>query len=218
MRDRDGQKEFNSGRRKERLEPEGRIDGVHSSNGGFGPISRFISKISKAPDSTGISVRSNEKPVLDKTRLEPIDETSPKMRMAGPEAEKQEVSNICKDIELLRDIDVSKVNDLAWKEITEFINTSMDYSEKEIEIYSRKRENAYDPNDSRMPQFDNVDRPIHYAAGSIECIDAIEAQLSAEEFRGYLKGNIIKYLWREKHKGGVESLKKAKWYLNKLLG
>jgi len=42
--------------------------------------------------------------------------------------------------------------------------------------------------------------------------------LSAEEFRGYLKGNIIKYLWREKHKGGMESLKKAKWYLNKLLG
>ena len=147
--------------------------------------------------------------------------------MAGPEAEKKEVSNIAKDIELLRDIDVSKVNDLAWKEITEFINKSMDYSEKEIEIFSRKKENAYDASDLEsikkdkdtcMHQFDNVDRPMHYAAGSIECIDAIEAQLSAEEFRGYLKGNIIKYLWREKHKGGVESLKKAKWYLNKLLG
>ena len=122
------------------------------------------------------------------------------MRMAGPEAEKKEVSNIGKDIELLRDIDVSKVNDLAWKENTEFINKNMD--EK----------------DTHFHQFDNVDRPMHYAAGSIECIDAIEAQLSAEEFRGYLKGNIIKYLWREKHKGGVESLKKAKCYLNKLLG
>ena len=147
--------------------------------------------------------------------------------MAGPEAEKKEISNIGKDIELLRDMDVSKVNDLAWKEITDFITKGMDYSEKEIEIFSRKKENAYDAsdleimkkeNDSRMHQFDNVDRPLHYAAGSIECIDAIEAQLSAEEFRGYLKGNIIKYLWREKHKGGVESLKKAKWYLNKLLG
>jgi len=122
------------------------------------------------------------------------------MRMAGPETEKKEVSNLDKDIELLRDIDVSKENDLAWKEITEFINKSMD--EK----------------NTRFHQFDNVDRPMHYAAGSIECIDAIEAQLSAEEFRGYLKGNIIKYLWREKHKGGMESLKKAKWYLNKLLG
>jgi len=120
--------------------------------------------------------------------------------MAGPEAEKKEVSNIGKDIELLRDIAVNEVNDLAWKEITEFINKNMD------------------ENDTHFHQFDNVDRPMHYAAGSIECIDAIEAQLSAEEFRGYLKGNIIKYLWREKHKGGVESLKKAKWYLNKLLG
>ena len=122
------------------------------------------------------------------------------MRMAGPEAEKKEVANLGKDIELLRDIDVSKVNDLAWKEITEFINKNMD--EK----------------DTHFHHFDNVDRPMHYAAGTIECIDAIEAQLSAEEFRGYLKGNIIKYLWREKHKGGIESLKKAKWYLNKLLG
>ena len=200
MRDRNGQKEFNSGREEKRQEPESRTNWIHTSNGGFGPISRFISKISKAPDSTGISVRSNEKGILDETWLEPIDETSPKMRMAGPEAEKQEVSNIGKDIELLRDIDVSKVNDLAWKEITDFINKNMD--EK----------------DTHFHQFDNVDRPMHYAAGSIECIDAIEAQLSAEEFRGYLKGNIIKYLWREKHKGGVESLKKAKWYLNKLLG
>ena len=122
------------------------------------------------------------------------------MRMAGPEAEKQEVSNIGKDIELLRDKTVNEVNDLAWKEITDFITKRMD------------------DKDTHLHQFDNVDRPIHYAAGSIECIDAIEAQLSAEEFRGYLKGNIIKYLWREKHKGGVESLKKAKWYLNKLLG
>ena len=148
------------------------------------------------------------------------------MRMAGPEAEKQEVSNIDKDIELLRDKTVNEVNDLAWKEITDFITKRMDSSEKEIEILSRKRENAYSAadleamkkeNDNRMHQFDNVDRPLHYAAGSIECIDAIEAQLSAEEFRGYLKGNIIKYIWREKHKGKIESLKKALWYLNKLI-
>jgi len=199
MRDRDGQKELNSGRRKEGQKPESRTNRIHSSNGGLGPISRFISKISKAPDSTGISIRKNEKGILDETWLEPIDETSPKMRMAGPEAEKQEVSNIGKDIELLRDKTVNEVNDLAWKEITDFITKRMD------------------DKDTHLHQFDNVDRPIHYAAGSIECIDAIEAQLSAEEFRGYLKGNIIKYIWREKHKGKIESLKKALWYLNRLI-
>ena len=200
MRDRNGQRESSDRSKQERQKPESRTDRLHPINGRVGPISRFISKVSETTDSIGKSIRSNESTILDETWLEPIDETSPKMRMAGPEAEKKEVSNIGKDIELLRDIDVSKVNDLAWKEITEFINKSMD--EK----------------DTHFHQFDNVDRPMHYAAGSIECIDAIEAQLSAEEFRGYLKGNIIKYLWREKHKGGVESLKKAKWYLNKLLG
>jgi len=64
---------------------------------------------------------------------------------------------------------------------------------------------------------DNVNHPTHYTDGGIECIEAIEAQLTPEEFRGYLKGNIAKYVWREKHKGGTESLKKAQWYLNRLI-
>ena len=71
--------------------------------------------------------------------------------------------------------------------------------------------------DHNLHFFDPVEKPMHYAAGSVECIDAIEAQLTPEEFRGYLKGNIAKYMWRERKKGGKESLKKAKWYLNKLI-
>jgi hypothetical protein len=66
-------------------------------------------------------------------------------------------------------------------------------------------------------QEDLVNHPPHYADGGIECIEAIEAQLTAEEYRGYLKGNIAKYVWREKHKGGTESLKKAQWYLSRLV-
>ena len=65
---------------------------------------------------------------------------------------------------------------------------------------------------------DLVNHPPHYTAeGGIECIEAIEAQLTAEEYRGYLKGNCVKYLWRERHKGGVESLKKARWYMDRLI-
>ena len=71
--------------------------------------------------------------------------------------------------------------------------------------------------DHNLHFFDPVEKPMHYAAGSVECIDAIEAQLTPEEFRGYLKGNVVKYLWRERKKGGKESLKKARWYLNKLI-
>ena len=66
-------------------------------------------------------------------------------------------------------------------------------------------------------QEDLVNHPPHYVDGGIECIEAIEAQLTAEEYRGYLKGNITKYVWREKHKGGTESLKKAQWYLARLV-
>ena len=71
--------------------------------------------------------------------------------------------------------------------------------------------------DHNLHFFDPVEKPVHYAAGSVECIDAIEAQMTPEEFKGYLKGNVVKYLWRERKKGGKESLKKARWYLNKLI-
>jgi hypothetical protein len=59
--------------------------------------------------------------------------------------------------------------------------------------------------------------PAHYTSGSIECIEAIEAQLTPEEYRGFLKGNVAKYLWREKMKGGTQSLEKAQWYLDRLI-
>ena len=64
---------------------------------------------------------------------------------------------------------------------------------------------------------DNVNHPSHYTDGAIECIEAIEAQLTNEEFRGYMKGNIVKYIWRERFKGNTESLKKARWYLDRLI-
>lgn len=66
-------------------------------------------------------------------------------------------------------------------------------------------------------QGDNVNHPPHYTDGGIECIEAIEAALTAEEFRGYCKGNLMKYNWRERMKGGTESLKKAQWYLDRLI-
>jgi hypothetical protein len=66
-------------------------------------------------------------------------------------------------------------------------------------------------------QPDVVNHPPHYIDGSVECIDAIEAQLTTEEYRGALKMAIVKYVWRERHKGGTESLKKARWYLDRLI-
>lgn len=65
---------------------------------------------------------------------------------------------------------------------------------------------------------DNVNHPSHYTQGGIECIEAIKASMTASEFRGYLKGNAMKYMWRYQLKNGVEDLRKAQWYLNRLIG
>ena len=64
---------------------------------------------------------------------------------------------------------------------------------------------------------DVVNNPDHYNTGNIECIEAIEESMSSEAFKGYLKGNCMKYLWRYAYKNKpVEDLQKAGWYLHKL--
>lgn len=63
---------------------------------------------------------------------------------------------------------------------------------------------------------DYVNSPLHYNKGLLECIDAIQSATD-DGFEYYLQGNIIKYLWRYRYKNGVEDLRKAKWYLNKLI-
>ena len=63
---------------------------------------------------------------------------------------------------------------------------------------------------------DFVNHPPHYNRAGVECIDAILG--ATHEMReGYLQGNIIKYMWRYRYKNGLEDLKKAQWYLNKLI-
>jgi len=67
-------------------------------------------------------------------------------------------------------------------------------------------------------QFDAVARLDHYNTGSIEAIEAIKASMHPQEFKGYLKGNCMKYLWRYEYKGKpVEDLRKCRWYLEKLI-
>ncbi len=59
--------------------------------------------------------------------------------------------------------------------------------------------------------------PSHYQQGEVECIDAIRSALSKERFEGYCQGNILKYVWRYRNKGGAEDLEKAKVYMDWLL-
>jgi hypothetical protein len=64
---------------------------------------------------------------------------------------------------------------------------------------------------------DNVNRPSHYGQGQIEAIEYIQDFQTHEEYIGYLRGNIAKYLHRWRYKNGLEDLKKARWYLDRLI-
>ena len=65
---------------------------------------------------------------------------------------------------------------------------------------------------------DMVNSPSHYTQGSIECIDAIaQVVKDLDGMEAMCTGNAIKYLWRWKHKNGVEDLKKAVWYVQRMI-
>lgn len=65
---------------------------------------------------------------------------------------------------------------------------------------------------------DKVNHPSHYTDGKIECIEAIEeVTKDLEGYEGYLTGNIVKYMWRWQKKNGVEDIKKAEWYIKRLI-
>jgi hypothetical protein len=64
---------------------------------------------------------------------------------------------------------------------------------------------------------DNIN-PSHYKKGKVECIDALEAAtVNKTGLQAVCTANVIKYLWRFEEKGGLEDLKKAQWYLNKMI-
>lgn len=64
---------------------------------------------------------------------------------------------------------------------------------------------------------DNIN-PTHYKQGKVECIDAIEAAtVNKKGLDAVCTANVIKYIWRAESKGGVEDLKKAQWYLNRMI-
>lgn len=65
--------------------------------------------------------------------------------------------------------------------------------------------------------FDPVNKPIHYNQGGIECISAIKASMTDDQFAAYCKGNVMKYLWRYEQKNKGQDLRKAEWYLQRLI-
>ena len=115
---------------------------------------------------------------------------------------------------------MTKVIDGTWKG---------EGGKKQIEIW--EKENAGKPIDTRTNYeklmdekagvqltTDPINSPPHYQNGTMETIEIMEHQMSADRFLGYLEGSIIKYISRYEHKKNpLEDLKKAEWFLKKLI-
>ena len=79
-------------------------------------------------------------------------------------------------------------------------------------------ENAEDSCCNKEPNVDMVNHPSHYTQGGIECIDAIKAAtVSKTGIEAVCTANAIKYLWRYEEKNGIEDVKKARWYIDRLI-
>jgi hypothetical protein len=164
-------------------------DGLHSINGGVGSNGRQTDGQGSNCDA-GRSLGGDEAPVGQAPWFSPIEEDSEGAISDCP-------GGICpvpwaKELEEEKQVTAKEKRETPWDA----------YLKKHAEIWEES---------------DTVNHPSHYNSGGVECIEAIEAQLTKEEYRGYLKGNVAKYLWREKQKGGTESLQKAQWYLSRLI-
>ena len=89
---------------------------------------------------------------------------------------------------------------------------------KDKRTYTSKIDHGHDISYENEVKYDNVNAPPHYLHGKKETIDVINDCMTSDEFHGYLKGNILKYVSRYKFKGEpLEDLQKAQWYLNRLI-
>ena len=70
----------------------------------------------------------------------------------------------------------------------------------------------------KEPDIDMVNHPSHYTQGGIECIDCIKsATIGKVGIEAFCVGNAIKYLFRYEEKNGIEDVKKARWYIDRLI-
>ena len=89
--------------------------------------------------------------------------------------------------------------------------------ELEVNFEDDSKRDGVEPDVEVYFESDLIDNQIHYTVNGIQPIQIMKANMTKEEFRGFLEGNILKYPLRYKHKNGLEDLKKAKTYLTWLI-
>ena len=132
--------------------------------------------------------------------------------------------------DMYKDCDGCKLQTLYDEEVTIFINCygcSFHGMEDEMlnKVYNWYKEldpaaceNSEAECCDKEPDGDMVNHPSHYTQGGIECIDALKAAtVSKVGIEAVCTANAIKYLWRYEEKNGIEDVKKARWYINRLI-
>ena len=105
----------------------------------------------------------------------------------------------------------------GWPSDHKRCNCAVFPDEDHNEEYKVRAEDAIKEFLTDIHKNDAVNHPNHYCKGGIECIEAIKASMTPEEFQGYCKGNVEKYVWRWREKAGLQDLKKAQVYLGWLI-
>lgn len=112
------------------------------------------------------------------------------------------------------DCPLKKFNDCSWEiQPDSAIAVAYDIVQKNSEA---RLDGSHLKEQDNKP--DMVNHPQHYTQGGIECIDALKAATVGKHgIEAVCVANIIKYLWRYEEKNGVEDVRKARWYLDRLL-
>ena len=143
-------------------------------------------------------------------------------------SEKEETLNCyCNSIDDCDDCELMKKYDRDTSEFTDqysciFHKMSDDMLNKCYNWYKELDqatcENAEGSCCNKEPNVDMVNHPSHYTQGGIECIDALKAAtVSKTGIEAVCTANAIKYLWRYEEKNGIEDVKKARWYIDRLI-
>lgn len=127
----------------------------------------------------------------------------------------------CDDCELMKkyDRDTSEFTDqyscIFHKMSDDMLNKCYSWYK---EIDQASCENAQDSCYVKESNVDMVNHPSHYTQGGIECIDCIKsATVGKVGIEAFCVGNAIKYLFRYEEKNGIEDVKKARWYIDRLI-
>ena len=121
------------------------------------------------------------------------------------------------------DCELKPKYDKEVKEYTDDYGCSFEAMDEQMlkKIYNWYKEldpTACENAEAKEPDVDMVNHPSHYTQGGIECIDALKAAtVSKTGIEAVCTANAIKYLWRYEEKNGVEDVKKARWYIDRLI-